>query len=73
MAIDSAAKRLSAMMVGAIPGYVYPTGAIGVAARQDVVGIYRGLLSVVATVFTSSSTNMVAIMRPLFMMIVGGH
>lgn len=43
MAIDSAEKRMSAMTVGGIPGYVYPTGTIGQAARQDVVGVYRGL------------------------------
>ena len=45
MAIDSAARRMSAMTVGGIPGYVYPTGTIGPAARQDVVGVYRGILA----------------------------
>ena len=45
MAIDSAAKRMSAMTVGGIAGYVYPTGTIGPAARQDVVGVYRGILA----------------------------
>ena len=45
MAIDSKAKRRSAMTVGGIAGYVQPTGAIGAAARQDVVGIYRGILA----------------------------
>ena len=35
------------MTVGlvALWGHVYPTGAIGPAARQDVVGVYRGILA----------------------------
>ena len=45
MAVDTAAKRLSAMTVGSIPGNVYPTGSVGAAARQDVVGVYRGILA----------------------------
>ena len=47
MAIDTAAKRLSAMNVGEVTGWgcVYPTGVIDQAARQDVVGIYRGILA----------------------------
>ena len=33
------------MTVGGIAGYVQPTGTIGATARQDVVGIYRGILA----------------------------
>lgn len=73
MAIDSVVKRMSAMTVGGISGYVYPTGTVGAAARQDVVGIYRGIV-VALPVIGFGTTNMIAMMRPLHMMILfGGH
>ena len=62
------------MTVGGIPGFVYPTGTIGPAARQDVVGVYRGILAAEAAAFAGGTTNMIAVMRPLYMMIfLGGH
>ena len=73
MAIDTAAKRLSAMNVGAVAewGRVYPTGSIGQAARQDVIGVYRGILASAPPEAGSTIPSNVSRFYPILFGLVG--
>ncbi len=66
MAIDTAAKRLSAMDTGipiAIP-LPRPTGTVNTAARSDSLWLYQGVAAGAAPVASSSGHKITGILKP---------